>query len=301
MGESQDKFFVSHDGRELGPFSTSEIASRLTTGELQLTDYMYVERQADWVMILNVDEMASFMTHNHIEVAQNSDQTPDRNTVTTTQNTQQVAQPHDANNSQPGDASKARSHLESIEWYVLKGENKFGPFTYTDIVRMLQQKTLFEFDYVWHQGQVTWARIAEIDDFKPTRIKRYRDAMRMDVKEIFFRRRHNRIPYGSSIIIHDNKRVWKGIGIEISPGGAGIVMENAMILPGQNLFLHFQPAVDVPPFNAICEVVSKRYNKGVSHVSSPITYGVKFIRIGKQAQKFLNELANTKSKADSAA
>ena len=46
---------------------------------------------------------------------------------------------------------KTDAHVIS-EWFVLKGENRFGPFNYTDLVKMLQQKVVFPFDFIWHAG-----------------------------------------------------------------------------------------------------------------------------------------------------
>lgn len=68
-------------------------------------------------------------------------------------------------------------------------------------------------------------------------------------------------------------------------------MENAMVVPGQTLYLHFKPGDGVPPFNAICEVVSKQYVEGVKEKNAPIRYGLKFTSISPTTQKFLQEFA----------
>ena len=40
----------------------------------------------------------------------------------------------------------------------------------------------------------------------------------------------------------------------------------------------------MPPFNAICEVVSKRYDEDVRDASAPVKYGLKFTNISEEAQ-----------------
>jgi hypothetical protein len=166
------------------------------------------------------------------------------------------------------------------EWYILKWDNKYGPFSYLEIIQMLQNKSDFEFDFIWKNGQDNWRRIAEMSDFAFDKIKElYQAKEDPDVKNAFFRRRHERIHFNGSIIIHDNEKVWKGDAIEISEGGAGIVMYNAMIKPGEKVFLHFKPGDKVPPFNAICEVVSKKYSKDVKGREGAIKYGVKFLKM----------------------
>ena len=49
----------------------------------------------------------------------------------------------------------------------------------------------------------------------------------------------------------------------------------------------------MPPFNAICEVVSKKYVDGVKDKNAPIRYGLKFKEINPQAQKVLQNFSKT--------
>ncbi len=129
------------------------------------------------------------------------------------------------------------------------------------MIRMLQEKSVFEFDFVWCQGLEAWKRIAEIPAFYADAIRKVFDNTKAN-DTLFFRRHHPRNRYECEIIVHDNNRVWKGKAVELSEGGAGVIIENAMILPGQNIYLHFKPGIITKPFNVLCEVVSKRYMKG---------------------------------------
>jgi hypothetical protein len=166
------------------------------------------------------------------------------------------------------------------EWYVLKWDNKYGPFSYIEVVKMLQGKSVFEFDYIWRTGEENWKRIAEVEQFNSSAIKElFKQKEDPAIKDSFFRRRHERKHFNGSIIVHDNDRVWKGDAIEISEGGAGIIMQNALIKPGEKIFLHVKPGDSVPPFNAICEVVSKKFSKGVNSREDAVKYGVKFLKI----------------------
>ena len=131
-------------------------------------------------------------------------------------------------------------------------------------------------------------RIAEMDAFAKEHIKSMKDSAMPEISQVFFRRRHKRVQYGGTLLIHDNKKVWKGKAVEISEGGAGVIMENSIVVPGQQLYLHFKPGDGVPPFNAICEVVSKQYVSGVKDPSSPVKYGLKFKTISAEAQKVID-------------
>jgi hypothetical protein len=179
----------------------------------------------------------------------------------------------------PEDQTTASS--TEAQWYVLKGKERFGPYGYTDVIRMLQEKTTFEFDFVWRKGMDGWQRIAELPDFAAEKIS----ALFTDSKEndkIFFRRHYPRGKCDTSIVIHDNSRVWKGKALEMSEGGAGVSIENAMLLPGQNVYVHFKGSGKAQPFNVLCEVVSKQYLENIQHPAAAVMYGVKFINIQKQ-------------------
>jgi c-di-GMP-binding flagellar brake protein YcgR len=260
-----NQYFVSHNNEQQGPYTVEQIVSHVKDGELVPVDYIYDEDKGDWVMLMDFHELAP-----KLEALKPS------------------APP------KPKKQEKAKAKAEPAnnfehEWYVLKGENKFGPFAYPDVIKMLQQGVVYEFDFAWHNGMENWQRIAELEAFSHENVKKLKDTLMPEISEVFFRRRHRRAKYGATVLIHDNKKLWKGEGVEISAGGAGVVMENSMVVPGQKLYLHFKPGDGVPPFNAICEVVSKRYEEGVKSQSESVRYGVKFLTISSEAKKFLQD------------
>jgi hypothetical protein len=165
------------------------------------------------------------------------------------------------------------------------------------MVKMLQEKSVFEFDFVWKAGMSTWQRVAEVEQFGPDAIKKLKESGQEGISEVFFRRRHMRTEYNGSIIFHDNNRVWKGGSLEISEGGAGVVMNNAMILPGQTIYMHVKPGDGVPPFNAVCEVISKKYIKGISEKDAPLSYGIKFVSIDGEARTAIRSYVKERNKA----
>lgn len=247
----QTQFYIYSNGQQEGPFTIGEIESRMKSHQLSMGDYIYVEEKSDWIMLMDFEPLKGMKPN------PKKDGRADFKTL------------------------KHEENLSAQEWFVLKGENRYGPFALTELIKMLQEKSLFEYEYIWRSGMSNWQRVAEVDEFKPEKIRELKEVK--DMSEVFFRRRHARAKYDGSIIVHDNKRVWKGRGIEISAGGAGLVIENSMLIPGQVLYLHFKPGDGVPPFNAVCEVVSKRFLKGIKHQEQAIHYGVKFTTIGDKA------------------
>src|SRR5690606_4287465 len=81
------------------------------------------------------------------------------------------------------------------EWFVLKGENKYGPFSYPELINMLQQKLIFEFDFVWHSEMSNWQRVAELPSFKSEKVRALKETSMPEISDVFFRRRHRRVAY----------------------------------------------------------------------------------------------------------
>lgn len=274
---STSQYYVSREGKQLGPYPLNSIVEMVKKNELTMLDYLYDDKAGDWVLLMEHRELA--------------DQLKDHKPAKPPKAGEAAAPTPKTEVAANGKQPDGQPNHMVVEWYILKGENKFGPFSYTDVVKMLQNKVVFEFDFAWHPGMSTWVRVADLDPFKPDHIGKMKETLMPEISEVFFRRRHRRVRYGGTILVHDNKAVWKGKGVEISAGGAGVVMENSMVVPGQTLYLHFKPGDGVPPFNAICEVVSKQYVEGVKDKNAPIRYGLKFTSISPTTQKFLQEFA----------
>ncbi len=253
------KFYISHEGRQLGPWEHAEILKKLNVNEIVWTDYLFDEGQNDWVLLMEHAQFAeSFKNHSQVKKAEEKKAEPMKN------------------------VSKEK------EWFTLKGENKYGPFSFVDVVKMLQEKSLFEFDFIWNNTMSAWKRVSEVQEFGAEKIKALKESGLAEVSEVFFRRRHARASYGASLVIHNNKTVWRGQSIELSSGGAGIIIENTELEPGQTLFLHFKAGDGVPPFNAICSVVSKNVMSGKKREAK---YGVKFTSISQTIQQAIKTYA----------
>jgi len=276
----QQKFYVSHETKQMGPYTIDEIVSFVGNGTLSPLDYLYDEKMADWIVFLEYPALTEKIKSMKPKAPPKaSEESPAESEISN----------EDLSHLNKMKNSKLPEELKQ-EWFVLKGENKFGPFTLPDVVKMLQQGVVFEYDFAWHKGMSAWERLAEISHFSRENLKKLKDSNLVEVSAVFFRRRYKRAKYGGTILVHDNKKVWKGQGVEISEGGAGVIMENAMVLPGEELYLHFKPGDGVPPFNAICEVVSKEYVSALSSQSMPIRYGLKFKTISAETQKLLKDM-----------
>lgn len=252
------KYYVTQNGNSVGPWAVDEIVGHLKKNTLAWTDYIYDEQKKDWLLLMDHPSFTTFF--------------------------REMADAKSKPKSAPAEVKKTEKSPEpnrEKEWFILKGDNKYGPFSYLDVVKMLQEKNLFEYDFAWNNRLENWKQISDCDEFQPEKVRALKESGHPEVQEVFFRRRHARARYGASIVVHNNKSVWRAESIEISPGGCGIVIENKDFVPGQTMFLHFQAGDGVPPFNAICQVVSKQSPEPGER---RVRYGVKFTSISRQVQ-----------------
>lgn len=256
------QYYLSNNGTHVGPYPFETILKKVESQECQWTDYVYDEKVGDWMLLLEHPDFSG-----------------------------KFAQKPPAPPAFVPEATKPP--LKDKEWFILKEGNNYGPFCQLELIQMLQEKSLFEYDYIWHAKLPAWQMVAEVEDFSPEKIRSVRDSNDTDIAEIFFRRRHARAACGASLIVHNNKTVFRGRALEISAGGAGVLIDNSELQPGQSLFLHFQPGNGVPPFNAVCEVVSKQFFKDPSTNTESVKYGVKFTTLSQTMRDTLkNYTAN---------
>lgn len=270
----QKQFYLAKNGAHVGPFSFEEVFVKINAAEYQWTDYVYDDTAQDWVMLMEHPDYSSTFSEG---LARPTTKTPKSSGKTM-------------------DVSPEKQ-LRQKAWYTLREGNNYGPFSMMDLLQMLQEKTLFEYDYIWNESMTTWTRLAEVPEFHHDRVRKLKDSGDVDVSEVFFRRRHARVAYGCSLIVHNHKTLFRGNSFEISEGGAGVMIENKSLEPGQSLYLHFQPGDGVPPFNAVCSIVNKQWPKTVSVQDSTVKYGVKFTSISQSARQSIKEFAEKNKSA----
>jgi hypothetical protein len=269
----QSLFYISKDGANIGPFPLETVLKKIEGLEIQWTDYLYDDVRQEWIMILEYPLLT--------EKFNSGFGRPQANPMV----------PPDYGLQGPDNKLKEKA------WFILRDGNNYGPYSYLELLQMLQEKTLYEHDFVWQQGLDAWKRIAELNEFSAEAVKNLKDHGDNGIKEIFFRRRHIRAKYGCTLILHDNKSIYKGRSVEIGAGGAGIVVPTQALHPGQNVFLHFQPGDGVPPFNAICNVVSKKFVRTEEKQpdSGQVRYGVRFTSLSTNVRETIKSFAESKA------
>lgn len=265
-------YMVSRNGETLGPMAIDVIAQKLAMAELAVTDFAWDEKAGDWVTLMEFGELKSYLHSRKPKPP--------------------AARVEAEKSSSPKAASvftaTVVTEAEAIteEWFVNRGQQKFGPFSYLGLIKALQDKSVFEFDYVWTAGMESWIRIAEHEKFATETIRSLLKSLSTSSEhiEVFAQRKHPRILLENDVLVHDNSSVSTGRMVEASIGGSGLVVKNSTLVPGQTVNVHFASILGLPAFNAIGEVVSKKYVRSARDRRAPIHYGIRFVKIDAAAE-----------------
>jgi hypothetical protein len=254
------KYFLAKAGHQVGPYTENEILEKLHTTEHAWNDYIYDETREDWMLIL---EHPTFSEKYNKGWARNSMQ------------------------------PTSLHPFHEKRWMVNKDDKKFGPFTYLEVIQMLQERTLIEQDHISLSHSPGWRPVKEFEEFSTQKVKELIVRTDKELKEVFNRRRFPRAEFVGTLIVHDNKTVFRGQSYQISAGGAGLYIPSHALQPGQTLLLHFHPSPDVPAFNAVASVVNKFQPNRQMDVT-PQKYGVKFTSISQNIKERIYSYASRK-------
>lgn len=258
-----NSFYVTHKGQQMGPYSPDQITDLLNESKLNWTDYLFDETTHDWIHIMEHSLFTSSFNQSFANPVHPPVPKADLNV----------------------------DDLKKRQWFVLKDNANYGPFSKAELVQMLQGKTLFEFDFIWKESMESWKRLSEIEEFAPEHIKEMyqhiKTGITREVGQAFFRRRYVRAKLNVALIIHDQKKVYNSTSVEIGEGGASFYLPETEFAKGQQLYIHFSPGEGLPQFNVISKVVSQRGS----------LFGVQFIKISGVAKSFIAKYADDSKKS----
>jgi hypothetical protein len=153
---------------------------------------------------------------------------------------------------------------------------------------MLQEKVVYGFDFAWHNGLSGWKRLSDIAEFQEAAIRTLSKDKK--ARDIFAERKHVRHEHTGTVIVHDQHQWWNAEALEISSGGVSVRIENSMMAPGQQIHMHFKPHGQFPAFNAVGEIVNKKYIENIKDRYAPIQYGVRFLSLSGTGKEKLMDL-----------
>lgn len=316
----QTEFYIAKGDASLGPWTILEIVERLARQEITVMDFVYIDSRQDWVPLMDCEAYKKHIaqtkpkapppkaTHAAPAPVMFGESQRDQLAHEITETVPRVPKSRAGSTSEVQSGSGSGQNVSVSEpreeWFIQKGANRYGPMTYGELVRALQEKSVYDFDFVWQEGMETWTRIAEHEAFQPDKIREFASRLSQEKSNdpgIFFRRQHSRMRFDSEVIIHDDQSVWMGQSFEASAGGSGLVIENSTLRPGQVVRLHFAPTDGLPAFNALGEIVGKRFTRDVRGAKSPVRYAVRFLKLDGSAEPSVREYFESQERSRSAA
>ncbi len=177
----------------------------------------------------------------------------------------------------------------SNQWFILRGDLKYGPYDYRSVLSMLQKGELFEYNYVWASHLENWTMLGDIQDFS-------KDRMCLLIKEqseladAFIERTGPRVQMEIPVYAHNNHSMFDGHTISLSENGALVLLNDPLLLPGQKVLLSFRSTEGNPqPFNVLCEIIRKNYSRQRLNVKSGLHYAVRFLQVQNSGKNQLTK------------
>lgn len=180
----------------------------------------------------------------------------------------------------------------NTDWFILKGDDKIGPFSYAAMIQMIQKNELYDYNYVWAPHMDSWVSVGETEDFSKDRLARVFEN-NSDLQGAFERRRSPRAAVEIPVYAHDNQKFFDGKSLSVSTNGALLLLNTPLLLPEQQILIHFKADV---AFNARALVVRKHMTRSRINVKSGLHYAVRFTEVSGPGQDVLNQIVQNFTK-----
>ncbi len=290
---SEKLFYLYVNEEQTDPLPVSEIIEKLKSNTYKLSDLIYDEESETWVTIVSHDYIMKCVSG----VDQSEEPTfPGKDTLqegtsgeeNSSKGTSDINQEANSSGLDEDKAKEELSKYTEKTWFVLRNEDRYGPFDHVEIAQMLLSSLVYEYDYTWKQGLEQWMKIAEVSDFEKSSIEKLSqlEGVNFDepIEDKFFRRKYPRRLCNIPVVIQSGETLYLGTGISIGESGAAITVENADIEDQSIILLDFKPGDHLPSFSAKCKVVNiTKDDKGSSR------YGIEFVKLDPDIQ---NQIAN---------
>lgn len=183
---------------------------------------------------------------------------------------------------------------ENTSWFVLIGEQKYGPYDYKTVIQMIQSNQLMDFNYVWAEHLEAWTPIYQLEEFSKDRFELLLQK-ESEYLSSFIKRKGQRVEVKIPIIGHNSVRFFDGEIVSISESGALCLLNSPLVQVGDLIKVHVKPADTATPFNVECEIIRKNYSKQRLNSKSGLYYAVRFNEIQKtgveQIKKWIGKAA----------
>lgn len=183
---------------------------------------------------------------------------------------------------------------ETLHWYVKMNNRESGPYSFLEIISMINNKDIEYESEIVYRGLGGWKKVSAFENFSPENIKKAFEAFDHDpedMDEIHFRR-SVRIPVSTETLVILNNYYFKAECVDLSTGGCLLKLSRGKIKVDQKFNLHFyeNPHLNLPAFNIQCDAVrilsAAKLHEGSAYYD---LVGVQFENLKKSDKDALKE------------
>lgn len=180
--------------------------------------------------------------------------------------------------------------MENI-WYILKGEEKQGPYSYGDMIGFVQSNQLLEYNYVWAPHLDSWTMVYELPEFSKDR---YLNLLQnnKELAQSFMKRSSPRLHKQLPIFVHNNMSLYEGHTVDLSYYGSLIHVNTPLLLPKEQILIHFAAEKNVC-FNVTAEIIRKMFSPKKINVNTGLQYAVRYLQVPEGALKYFKTTIQT--------
>lgn len=176
-----------------------------------------------------------------------------------------------------------------VQWYILRGEMKYGPYEYRSLITMIQNGELYDYNYVWASHLENWTLVGDLQDFSKDRLCRLIET-KDHLSGAFKDRKYPRVDLVTPVYAHNEHCFFDGQTLSVSENGALVLLNDPLLQLGQQVLLHFRTSeVNPQNFNVLCEIVRKNFSKQRLNVKSGLHYAVRFLQVQDQGMAQLTK------------
>ena len=182
------------------------------------------------------------------------------------------------------------------QWYILMGDQKYGPYDYKTMIQMVQSNQLMDYNYAWASHLEAWTQIHQLEEFSKDRFQNILKEKDSDLVSAFIERRSARKEIDIALLGHNTIRFFDGKCVSISESGGLCLLNTPLVQVGDQLKLHFKAKdSSSPAFNVEAEVVRKNFSKQRLNSKSGLYYAVRFLDIQPVGVKTIHLWVNSQA------
>ena len=183
--------YIFKNEKVLGPFSDEKIIELLESQTISISDFVYSQNK--WNQVFSLSFIQQYYKKQAPTIV------PDHSNSIAL-NEEQLSQLKNMNPKTKTDIKIPNDLLEK-QWFVLRKNKKYGPFKYLDVIKMLNSKSLFDYDYIWNKNFKSWNKISDLQAFSSYYVNQIKNSYLPELGNIFFRRKYKRVKYNAKVFI----------------------------------------------------------------------------------------------------